>query len=175
MYSTRLFCVILFFLVATRSSSAFPILDYFNYDIAPSARDGEQPSATMMELSQYRSLLHFDTFIPVMKIILAPIGRMMQPMIEQWIEDYFGAYIDSIGRAVENISRFATDNISFQPGDTYYTKDDLLNGYGYNSLIINLPSGKTVTVLTHRSSSKLNILDEFPQLSEAFNEVRKLN
>lgn len=98
----------------------------------------------------------------------------MQPLIEQWIADRFGPYIDTIGRTVEGVSRYATDNLSFQTGDVYYTKSDLVEGYGYNSLLVNLPGGKTMTVLTTKSTRKLDIIEELPQVSESLNEVRNI-
>ncbi|XP_058815111.1 uncharacterized protein LOC131678801 [Topomyia yanbarensis] len=181
MISSKLFCVLLLFTIYVQKSSTFPLLDYFNSDPDgnPVARDVEETSTALAEIatesdSPRGPLIQYDTVVPVLKVVLTPIGRILQPLIERWIADRLGPYVESIGRAMEGFSRFATEHVSFQTGDTYYTKSDLIDGYGYNSLIITLASGRTFTVLTHKSNRKMNILDEFPQLSEALNEVRKL-
>ncbi|EAT37753.1 AAEL010291-PA [Aedes aegypti] len=172
--STCLLCIVL--LVSLHKTGALPLMQYFNLE-NPSS-DSEQTTA----ITEYRQdevdnqpMIQYETVMPVLKIVLTPIGRLMQPLIEQWLEYQFGPYINTIGRAMEGVSRYATDNLSFQPGDVYYTKSDLVEGYGYNSLLINLPAGKTLTVLTHKSKQKLDIIEELPQVSDSLNEVRKLN
>ncbi|XP_065081003.1 uncharacterized protein LOC135703651 [Ochlerotatus camptorhynchus] len=169
------FSMFLLVSIVLHTSTALPLMKYLSPE--EKSEDGELTTALAEirpELDDDLPYIRYGTVMPVLKVVLTPIGRMVQPMIEQWIADRFGPYIDSIGRAVEGVSRYATDNLSFQTGDTYYTKSDLIDGYGYNSLIINLPSGKTMTVLTSKSKRKLDIFDELPQLSEALNEVRKL-
>uniref|UniRef100_A0A182FYP2 Uncharacterized protein n=2 Tax=Anopheles albimanus TaxID=7167 RepID=A0A182FYP2_ANOAL len=59
--------------------------------------------------------------VPVLQMILTPIGRMVWPRVEQWFADTFGSYLDSANRAIESIAQYATDNISFQTGDVYYS------------------------------------------------------
>ncbi|XP_050083466.1 uncharacterized protein LOC126570055 [Anopheles aquasalis] len=119
-------------------------------------------------------ILSYNTMVPALQMILTPIGRMVWPRVEQWFSDTFGSYLDSANRAIENIAQYATDNISFQTGDVYYTKSDMINGHGYQSLIVTLPSGRTVTILTFKSKNKFNVFEEFPQLTDAQNEVRKI-
>ncbi|XP_062551718.1 uncharacterized protein LOC134216978 isoform X2 [Armigeres subalbatus] len=174
MQSSSVLCL---FLMATISTSrALPILEYLNLENRSS--DSEQTTAiaeVRPEDIEDLPFIRYETVMPVLKVVLTPIGRLMQPLIEQWLADRFGPYIDTIGRAVEGVSRYATDNLSFQSGDIYYTKSDLINGYGYHSLLISLPSGKTLTVLTHKSKRKLDIVDELPHVSEALNEVRSIN
>ncbi|XP_055545666.1 uncharacterized protein LOC129730390 [Wyeomyia smithii] len=181
MNSQRLLYICLWLTICIHTISPLPLLDYFSSEPTSNSlpNNATENSTALAEVHPVDDdarnyLINYDTVLPVLKVVLTPIGRMFQPMIEQWLADRFGPYIDSIGRAVEGISRYATDNINFQTGDTYYTKHDLLDGYGYNSLIITLASGRTFTVLTHKSNRKFNILDEFPQMSEAINEVRKL-
>ncbi|XP_053692117.1 uncharacterized protein LOC128740583 [Sabethes cyaneus] len=181
--SKRLVYICVWLAIYIHASSSLPLLDYFSSDPTESramSSDDAENSTAVAEVDPTddgasTALIRYDTVMPVLKVVLTPIGRMFQPIIEQWLADRFGPYIDSIGRAVEGISRYATDNFSFQTGDTYYTKHDLLDGYGYNSLIITLASGRTFTILTHKSNRKMNILDEFPHLTEALNEVRNLN
>nr|XP_029714911.1 uncharacterized protein LOC109416541 isoform X1 [Aedes albopictus] len=165
----------IFLLITLHTSRAIPLMEYFLPESQPS--DPEQTTA----VAQYRQddtedlpLIRYETVLPVLKVVLTPIGRLMQPLIEQWIADRFGPYIDTIGRTVEGVSRYATDNLSFQTGDVYYTKSDLVEGYGYNSLLVNLPGGKTMTVLTTKSTRKLDIIEELPQVSESLNEVRNI-
>lgn len=61
-------------------------------------------------------ILRYDTMIPVLQMILTPIGRMVWPRVEQWFSDTFGSYLDSANRAIESMAQYATDNISFQTG-----------------------------------------------------------
>uniref|UniRef100_A0A182N8S0 Uncharacterized protein n=1 Tax=Anopheles dirus TaxID=7168 RepID=A0A182N8S0_9DIPT len=137
--------------------------------------DGAELELTESRQDTSKPLLRYDTMVPVLQVILTPIGRMVWPRVEQWFSGLFGAYLDSANRAIDTISQYATENISFQTGDVYYTKSDMIDGHGHQSLIITLPSGRTITVLTFKTKGKFNILDEFPQLSEAQNEVRELN
>ncbi|KAL1399598.1 hypothetical protein pipiens_008084 [Culex pipiens pipiens] len=178
MKSSKLLSVIILAAFCIQSSRALPLLDYFTSEPLRDGGSGEpdQPQSDSTDVGSYADspMIRYDTVVPVLRVVLTPIGRMLQPMIERWLVARFGPYIETVGRALESFSNFATENVSFQTGDTYYTKSDLVDGYGYNSLIINLPSGRSITVLTHKSSRKLNILDEFPQLTEALNEVRKL-
>ncbi|XP_055600563.1 uncharacterized protein LOC129749568 [Uranotaenia lowii] len=177
MNTTKTLLVALVLTVFINAVVSKPLFSFFDPEPSPESRDDDAQATTdLIRLSEEESssLIRYDTVVPVLKVVLTPIGRMLQPMIEQWLVDRFGAYIDTIGRTMESFARFATETVSFQTGDTYYTKSDLIDGHGYNSLIINLPSGRTLTVLTHKSNRRLNILDEFPQLSEALNEVRKL-
>ncbi|XP_053673914.1 uncharacterized protein LOC128724174 [Anopheles nili] len=159
-------------------SNCLPIWDYFSGTESPGK--GTLADGTEIELIESRQdsskpLLRYDTMVPVLQVILTPIGRMVWPRIEQWFSGLFGAYLNSANRAIDTIAQYATENISFRTGDVYYTKNDLIDGHGHQSLIITLPSGRTFTVLTFKTKSKFNVLDEFPQLNEAHNEVRSLD
>uniref|UniRef100_A0A182SLF7 Uncharacterized protein n=1 Tax=Anopheles maculatus TaxID=74869 RepID=A0A182SLF7_9DIPT len=80
---------------------------------------------TTMDLIEPRQdyskpLLRYDTVVPILQVILTPIGRMVWPRVEQWVSGLFGAYLDSANRAIDSISQYATENISFQTGLTTY-------------------------------------------------------
>uniref|UniRef100_A0A182JTC8 Uncharacterized protein n=1 Tax=Anopheles christyi TaxID=43041 RepID=A0A182JTC8_9DIPT len=165
-------------LLSLPCTNGLPLWDYFTGIDTSEGSAGTD--TTTMERTEPRddsakSLLRYDTMVPVLQVILTPIGRMVWPRVEQWFSGLFGAYLDGANRAIDTISQYATENISFQTGDVYYTKSDMIDGHGHQSLIITLPSGRTITVLTFKSKSKFNIFDEFPQLTEAQNEVRELN
>ncbi|XP_040169474.1 uncharacterized protein LOC120903878 [Anopheles arabiensis] len=155
-------------------ANGLPLWDYLT---GINTSDDSSATAGLIEPREdnAKSLVRYDTMVPVLQVILTPIGRMVWPRVEQWFSGLFGAYLDSANRAIDTLSQYATENISFQTGDVYYTKNDMIDGHGHQSLIVTLPSGRTITVLTFKSKSKFNILDEFPQLSEAQNEVRELN
>uniref|UniRef100_A0A182VSX0 Uncharacterized protein n=1 Tax=Anopheles minimus TaxID=112268 RepID=A0A182VSX0_9DIPT len=165
-------------LLVVPCTNGLPLWDYLTG--VDTAEESAVTDTTTVELIETRQddakpLLRYDTMMPILQVILTPIGRMVWPRVEQWVSGIFGAYLDSANRAIDTISQYATENISFQTGDVYYTKSDMIDGRGHQSLIITLPSGRTITVLTFKTKSKFNIFDEFPQLSETQNEVRELN
>ncbi|XP_035909499.1 uncharacterized protein LOC118511026 [Anopheles stephensi] len=166
-------------LLIVPSANGLPLWDYFT-GVDTTEDKAAGMDTTTMELIEPRQdyskpLLRYDTVVPILQVVLTPIGRMLWPRVEQWVSGLFGAYLDSANRAIDSISQYATENISFQTGDVYYTKSDMIDGHGHQSLIITLPSGRTITVLTFKTKSKFNVFEEFPQLSETQNEVRELN
>ncbi|XP_058056253.1 uncharacterized protein LOC131207647 [Anopheles bellator] len=168
-------CVII--LIFVPICTGLPLWNFFNRTdgLADIPESGVVSSKVLDDSDDLKPLLRYDTVVPILQVIFTPIGRMVWPRVEQWFSEIFGAYLDSANRAIENMAQFATDNISFQKGDTYYAKSDMIDGHGHQSLIVTLPSGRTITVLTFKTKSKFNVFEEFPQLSESQNEVRKLD
>ncbi|XP_052863915.1 uncharacterized protein LOC128270545 [Anopheles cruzii] len=176
-HSTAIITACVIIVIFVPICTGLPLWNFFNRTngFADIPESGEVSGKMLDDSDDLRPLLRYDTVVPILQMIVTPIGRMMWPRVEQWFSEIFGAYLDSANRAIENITQFATDNVSFQKGDTYYTKSDMIDGHGYQSLIVTLPSGRKITVLTFKTKSKFNVFEEFPQLSESQNEVRELD